>query len=80
MKTNNELNLEELENISGGYIHYNEKAPGKGKWEIIDKQGKVVLTVGDKTSAQMAARNLGWTGIELSDEQIVRIWGAGKQD
>ena len=47
MKTNNELNLEELENISGGYIHYNEKAPGKGKWEIIDKQGKVVLTVGD---------------------------------
>ena len=76
----NELGLEAIEKISGGYIHNNSAAPEESQWEIINKQGKVVLTVRDKESAQKASRNLGWTGIELSDEQIKRLWGTGSQD
>ena len=70
-----ELNPEMLEKITGGYIHYNESAPDEKKWEVIDKQGNVVYAFNNKEGAQFIGRNFGWTDIELTDEQIKRIWG-----
>ena len=79
MKTEKELNPEVLEEISGGYIHYNEDAPAEKQWEVVDKQGNVVFALSNRPGAEAAGRNLGWTGIVLTDEQLRLIQGHRKQ-
>lgn len=73
----NELNIDQLDNISGGYIYYNEQ---EGVYEVISCIGEVYATFKDRYDAIDYARKLHISDFEVTPYFISIIRGTVPPD
>ena len=77
MEDKNELNIDQLDNISGGYIYYNEQ---EGVYEVINCIGEVYATFKERYDAIDYARKLLISDFEVTPYFISIIRGTVPSD
>lgn len=77
MKDKNELNIDQLDTVSGGYIYYNEQ---KGVYEVISCIGEVFDEFKDRWDAIDYARKLLISDFEVTPYFISVIRGTVPSD
>ena len=77
MEDKKELNIDQLDNISGGYIYYNEQ---EGVYEVINCIGEVYATFEDRYDAIDYARKHYMSDFEVTPYFISIIRGTVPSD